>query len=92
MEFFILIISVPLVLIVVLLISVFVLANYSGNEPAQSAPPAAGAPGGPGLPQAGTSTSADTGPFYLIGWALTLGIYAIFVIAMISALKVQRRK
>jgi hypothetical protein len=92
MEFFILIISVPLVLIVVLLISVFVLANYSGNEPAQSAPPAAGAPGGPGLPQAGTSTSADTGPFYLIGWALTLGIYAIFVIAMISELKVHRRK
>ena len=34
MEFFILMISVPLFLIVVLLISVFVLANYSGNEPA----------------------------------------------------------
>ncbi len=92
MEFFIVIISVPLVLIVVLLISVFVLANYSGNEPAKSAPPAAGAPGGPGSPQAGKSTSADTGPFYLIGWALTLGIYATFVIAMISELKVHRRK
>ena len=35
MEFFILIISVPLFLLVVLLISVFVLANYSGNEPAK---------------------------------------------------------
>jgi hypothetical protein len=38
MEFFILIISVPLFLIIVLLISVFVLANYSGNEPAKAAP------------------------------------------------------
>jgi hypothetical protein len=37
MELFILIISVPLFLIVVLLIAVFVLANYSGNEPAKSA-------------------------------------------------------
>ena len=92
MEFFILIISVPLVLIVVLLLSVFVLANYSGNEPAQNASPAAGAPGGPGLPQAGTSTSADTGPFYLIGWALTLGIYAIFVIAMLSQLKLKKEQ
>jgi hypothetical protein len=33
MEFFILLISVPLFLLVVLLLSVFVLANYSGNEP-----------------------------------------------------------
>ena len=38
MEFFILMISVPLFLLVVLLISVFVLANYSGNEPAKGAP------------------------------------------------------
>ena len=35
MELFILIISVPLFLIIVLLLSVFVLANYSGNEPAE---------------------------------------------------------
>jgi hypothetical protein len=38
MEFVILIISVPLFLIVVLLLSVFVLANYSGREPAKGAP------------------------------------------------------
>ena len=38
MEFFILMISVPLFLLVVLLISVFVLANYSGNEPANGSP------------------------------------------------------
>jgi hypothetical protein len=38
MDFFILIISVPLFLIIVLLISVFVLANYSGNEPAKGSP------------------------------------------------------
>lgn len=38
MEFVILIISVPLFLIIVLLLSVFVLANYSGREPAKGAP------------------------------------------------------
>jgi flagellar basal body-associated protein FliL len=38
MELFILIISVPLFLIIVLLLSVFVLANYSGNEPAKADP------------------------------------------------------
>ena len=38
MEFFILMISVPLFLLVVLLLSVFVLANYSGDEPAKNAP------------------------------------------------------
>ena len=38
MEFFILMISVPLLLIIVFLFAVFVLANYSGNEPAKSAP------------------------------------------------------
>ena len=45
MEFFILMISVPLFLLVVLLISVFVLANYSGNEPAKAAPAEVKAPG-----------------------------------------------
>jgi hypothetical protein len=44
MEFFILMISVPLFLIVVLLISVFVLANYSGNEPAKGSPTKVKAP------------------------------------------------
>ena len=36
MDMFILIISTPLFLIVVLLLSLFVLANYSGRTPAQS--------------------------------------------------------
>ena len=44
MEFFILMISVPLFLLVVLLISVFVLANYSGNEPAKGSPTEVKAP------------------------------------------------
>ncbi len=38
MEFFILMISVPLFLIIVFLFAVFVLANYSGNEPAKGVP------------------------------------------------------
>ena len=45
MELFILIISVPLFLIIVLLLSVFVLANYSGNEPTKAAPAEVKAPG-----------------------------------------------
>jgi hypothetical protein len=44
MEFFILMISVPLFLIIVLLLSVFVLANYSGQEPAKDAPAEVKAP------------------------------------------------
>ncbi len=39
LEFFILIISVPLFLIIVLLLSVFVLAKYPYGEPAKDAPP-----------------------------------------------------
>jgi hypothetical protein len=38
MEFIIIMISVPLFLIIVLLLSVFVLANYSGNEPTKGSP------------------------------------------------------
>jgi hypothetical protein len=38
MEFFILMISVPLFLIIVLLLSVFVLAKYSDPNPANAAP------------------------------------------------------
>lgn len=45
MELFILIISVPLFLIIVLLLSVFVLANYSGDEPAKAAPAEVKSPG-----------------------------------------------
>ena len=44
MEFFILMISVPLFLILVLLIAVFVLANYSGNEPVKGSPAEVKAP------------------------------------------------
>jgi len=45
MEFFILMISVPLFLIGVLLIAVFVLAHYSGDEPtAKTAPVEVSAP------------------------------------------------
>jgi hypothetical protein len=40
MEFFIIMISVPLFLIVVALLSVFVLANYSRPEPAKASPSA----------------------------------------------------
>lgn len=44
MDIFILIISVPLFVIIVLLLSVFVLANYSGNEHAKGAPEEAKVP------------------------------------------------
>jgi hypothetical protein len=44
MEFFILMISVPLFLIVVLLLSVFVLANYPSHEQAKDVPAEVRAP------------------------------------------------
>ena len=59
MEFFILMISVPLFLLVVLLISVFVLANYSGNEPAKGSP-TKGSPAEVKAPD--TSEGADSIP------------------------------
>ncbi len=106
MELFILIISVPLFLIVVLLISVFVLANYSGNEPAKSAPPAESAPGAqssspaesaPGgahssPPPAEQRPGADSALTTLVGWGLTLLMYAAFAVAMFSKLKLSKEK
>ncbi len=105
MELFILIISVPLFLIVVLLISVFVLANYSGNEPAKSAPPAESAPGAQSsspaesAPGAQSSSSpaeqrpgADSALTTLVGWGLTFLMYAAFAVAMGSKLKLNKEK
>ena len=93
MEFFILIISVPLFLIVVLLISVFVLANYSGNEPAHSAPPAESAPGGAqSSSPAEQRPGADSALTTIVGWGLTLLMYAAFAVAMVSKLKLNKEK
>ncbi len=92
MEFFLVMISVPLFLLILLAFALFVLAHYPRREPAHSAPPAAGAPGGPGLPQAGTSSSADTGPYNIVGWGVTLLAYAAFVVAMISEFKLHKEK
>ncbi len=92
MEFFLVMISVPLFLVILLAFALFVLPHYPGREPAHSAPPAAGAPGAPGSPQAGTSSSADTGPYNIVGWVLTLLAYAAFVVAMISAAKLNKEK
>ncbi len=94
MEFFILIISVPLVLIVVLLISVFVLANYSGNEPAHSAPPAESSPGGGArsFPPAETTPDTSRSLTTIVGWGLTLLMYAAFAVAMGSKLKLNKEK
>ncbi len=39
MEFFIVLISVPLFLIVLLLFALFVLSNYPNREPAKASPP-----------------------------------------------------
>ena len=93
MEFFILIISVPLFLLVVLLISVFVLANYSGNEPAHSAPPAESSPGGArSFPPAETTPDTSRSLTTIVGWGLTLLMYAAFAVAMVSKLKLSKEK
>ncbi len=92
MEFFILIISVPLFLIVVLLISVFVLANYSGNEPAYSAAPAESAPGAQSSAPAETTPDTDRSLTTIVGWGLTLLMYAAFAVAMFSKLKLNKEQ
>jgi hypothetical protein len=92
MEFFLVMISVPLFLLILLAFALFVLPRYPRHELARSAPPVVGAPGGPGSPQAGKSTSADTGPSNIVGWGLTLLAYAAFVVAMISELKLNKEK
>ena len=92
MEFFLVMISVPLFLLILLAFALFVLPRYPRREPAHSAPPAVSAPGGPGSPQAGTPSSADTGPSNIVGWGLTLLAYAAFVVAMISAAQMNKEK
>ena len=104
MELFILIISVPLFLLVVLVISVFVLANYSGNEPAKSAPPAESAPGAqssaPAESAPGAQSSfpaeqrpgADSALTTIVGWGLTFLMYAAFAVAIGSKLKLNKEK
>jgi hypothetical protein len=92
MEFFLVMISVPLFLLILLAFALCVLPHYPRREPAHSAPLAAGAPGGPGSPQAGTSSSADTGPYTIVGWGVTLFAYAAFVVAMISAAQLNKEK
>ena len=92
MELFILIISVPLFLLVVLLISVFVLANYSGNEPAKSAPPAESAPGAQSSSPAEQRPGADSALTTIVGWGLTFLMYAAFAVAIVSKLKLNKEK
>ena len=92
MELFILIISVPLFLIVVLLISVFVLANYSGNEPAHSTPPAESSPGAQSSSPAEQRPGADSALTTIVGWGLTLLMYAAFAVAIGSKLKLNKEK
>ncbi len=80
MEFFIVMMSVPLFLIVLLLFALFVLPHYPRREQAQGAPPAEKTPG------------ADKGPANIAGWGLTLLMYAAFVVAMISEFKLHKEK
>jgi hypothetical protein len=92
MEFFLVMISVPLFLLILLGFALFVLPHYPRREPAHSAPSAAGAPGGPTSLQAGKTPGADTGPSNIVGWVLTLLAYAAFVVAMISVSKLNKEK
>ncbi len=93
MEFFLVMISVPLFLLILLAFALFVLPRYSRLERAHSAPPVAGqVPARRDSPQAGHAPDVSAGPSYFIGWGVTLGVYATLVIALISELKVHRRK
>ncbi len=92
MEFFLVMISVPLFLLILLGFALFVLPRYSRLEQTHSTPPAGHTPARRDAPQTGHAPEVSAGPSYLVGWGVTLGVYATLVIAMISELKVHRGK
>ncbi len=92
MEFFIVMISVPLFLLILLVFALVVLPRYPRREPAQGASPAESAPGAHGAPPAEKPSGADKGPTTMASWGVTLLLYAAFVVAIISAFKLHKEK
>lgn len=93
MEFFLVMISVPLFLMILLLFALFVLPHYPRREPAHSAPPAESAPSGArSFPPAETTPDTSRSLTTIVGWGLTLLMYAAFAVAMVSKLKLSKEK
>jgi hypothetical protein len=90
MEMIIVYLSVPLFLLGVLVIALFVLPRYPGGAPAYATPTAVNTPGTYGSPPDGSAPGTNSGPTNIVGWGLTIVLFAPFVVAMISELKLHK--
>jgi hypothetical protein len=84
MEMIIVYLSVPLFLLGVLVIALFVLPRYPGCALAVNTP------GTYGSPPVGSAPDTNSGPTNIVGWGLTIILFAPFVVAMISELKLHK--
>jgi hypothetical protein len=93
MEMVIVYLAVPLFLLGVLVIALFVLPRYPRREPADGASPAEHAPpGAHAAPPAEQILGTLKDPTKMVGWGLTLLLYAAFAVAMLSKLKLNKEK
>jgi hypothetical protein len=92
MEMVIVYLSVPLFLLGVLVIALFVLPRYPRREPAHGGSPAEHVPGAHAAPPVEQMLGTLTDPTKMVGWGLTLLLYAAFAVAMLSKLKLNKEK
>lgn len=90
MEFFIVMMSVPLFLMILLLFALFVLPHYPRHKQAHSAPSTVNVPNAQGSPPFGSAPDTYIGPTNIVGLGLTILLFAPFVVAMISELKLHK--
>lgn len=90
MEFFLVMISVPLFLIILLVFALFVLPRYPRRTPAHATLPAVNIPGAQGSPPVGNAPGTNSDPMNIVGLGLTILMFAPFVVAMISELKLHK--
>jgi hypothetical protein len=68
MEFFLVMISVPLFLIILLVFALFVLPRYPRRAPAHATPPAVNTPGAQGSPPVGNAPGTNSDPMNMSDW------------------------
>jgi hypothetical protein len=92
MEFFIVMISVPLFLVILLLFSLFVLPHYPRRESVvPNAPPVENTTSVQRASSERNVPGTLTKPATIVGWGLTLAMYAIFLVATIVRSRRTRR-
>ena len=92
MEFFLVMISVPLFLVILLVFALFVLPRYPSRAPTHTTPPAVNTPGAQGSPPAGGAPGTNSDPTNIVGLGFTILMFAPFVVAIISELKLNKEK